>query len=88
MGVGEKAKVTVRMKSGTKVKGFIAQAGANDFTVRNRQTGDVTTILYSDVLKVDDNRGFSKSKNIALGIALGVAAFVAVGAVIFAASEH
>jgi hypothetical protein len=88
IGIGEKAKVTVRMKSGTKIKGFIAQAGANDFTVRNKQTGDVTSILYSDVLKVEDNRGLSRSKNLALGIGLGVAAFIAVGALIFASTEH
>jgi len=85
IGVGDKAKVTVRMKDGTKVKGFITQAGANDFTVRSRQTGDPTTILYRDVLKLEDNRGHSTARNIAIGVAIGVGAFLAVIGILVAA---
>jgi hypothetical protein len=74
LGVGDKTRVTVRMKDGTKLKGSITQAGANDFTVRDRKTGNATTILYSDVARLDDNRGGSALRNtlIAVGVGVGI----------------
>jgi hypothetical protein len=74
LGVGDKTRVTVKMKGGTKLKGSITQAGANDFTVRDRKTGNATTILYSDVAKLDDNRGGSALRNtlIAVGVGVGI----------------
>lgn len=82
VGVGEKARVTVKMKDGRKIKGFVTEASATDFTVRDRQTGDPTTVAYRDVAKVEDNRSDSTSKNILLGVALGIGAFIAVIAVV------
>ena len=84
LGLGDKARATVRMKDGTKIKGFVTQAGANDFTLRDRKTGEPTLILYRDVLKVEDNRGHSTLKNILIGAGIGAGAFVAVMAIIFA----
>src|SRR4051812_35165107 len=55
MGLGAKARVTVRTRDGKKIKGFISQAGANNFTVRDRNSGEPTTFAYADVLKVEDN---------------------------------
>ena len=84
IGIGDKARATVRMKDGRKIKGFITQAGANDFTVRDRKTGDPTLILYSDVLKVEDNRGHSTLRNVLIGVGVGAGAFLAVIVIIFA----
>ena len=84
LGVGERARVTVRMKDGRKIKGFISQAGADDFTVRDRKTGDPTTVSYGDVIKVEDNRGHSTARNLGIGIGIGAGAFLAVLAIIFA----
>lgn len=87
LGLGDKARVTVRMKDGTKIKGFITQAGTNDFTVRNRKTGEPTLILYRDVLKVEDNNGHSTLRNILIGAGIGAAAFAAVLVIIFSSLE-
>lgn len=87
IGTGDKARVTVKRKDGTKIKGNITQAGADDFTVRDKKTNDTTTISYRDVAKVEDNRGQSDSKNIFTAIALGVGAFVAVIAVVVLAMK-
>ena len=87
LGVGDKARVTVRMKDGTKIKGFITQAGANDFTVRDRKTGDPTTILYRDVAKLEDNRGHSTLRNVLIGVGIGAGAFFAVIVIIFASLD-
>lgn len=87
LGLGDKARATVRLKDGRKIKGFISQAGASDFTVRDRKTGDPTLILYSDVLKVEDNNGHSTLRNIMIGVGIGAAALAAVLTIIFMTLE-
>jgi hypothetical protein len=78
LGVGEKAKATVKLKDGAKTKGYIAQAEDDDFVIRDRKTNAPTTIRYADVAKVEANRGHSTARNIAIGIGIGVGAFVAI----------
>jgi hypothetical protein len=84
IGTGAKARVTVRKKDGAKVKGFISDAGADDFTVRDRDTGQPTTILYADVAKVDDNRGHSTVKNVLIGVGIGAGALLGILLIVFA----
>ena len=78
LGIGSKAKATIRLKNGTKVKGYVAQAGEADFVMRDRKTDAPTTIRYADVLKVEDNKGHSTARNIAIGVAVGVGAVLAI----------
>jgi hypothetical protein len=76
LGVGEKAKATVYLKNGTKTKGYIAQAGDDEFVLRDRKTDVPTTIRYVDVAKVESNRGHSTARNLGLGIAIGAGALL------------
>jgi preprotein translocase subunit SecF len=76
LGVGADAKATIRLKDGSKVKGYVAQAGEDDFVIRDRKTGAPTTIRYADVAKVEENRGHSTARNIAIGIGIGVGALL------------
>jgi hypothetical protein len=76
LGVGEKAKATVFMKEGSKTKGYIAQAGNDDFVIRDRKTDAPTTIRYSDVAKVERNRGHSTARNLGIGIGIGAGALI------------
>ena len=78
LGIGEKAKATVILKDGTKKKGYIGQAGTEDFVLRDRKTDSPTTILYSDVSKVESNRGHSTARNLGIGIGIGAGAFLAI----------
>jgi len=78
IGIGEKAKATVILKDGTKNKGYIGQAGSDDFVLRDRKTDVPTTIRYSDVSKVESNRGHSTARNLGIGIAIGAGAFLAI----------
>jgi len=78
IGVGEKAKATVIMKDGTKQKGYIGQAGSEDFILRDRKTDSPTTIRYSDVTKVESNKGHSTARNLGIGIGIGAGAFLAI----------
>lgn len=84
IGVGEKAKATVIFKNGTKQKGYIGQAGSDDFVLRDRKTDAPTTIRYSDVSKVESNRGHSTARNIAIGVGIGVGALLAILGIAFA----
>jgi hypothetical protein len=78
LGVGEKAKATAFLKDGTKIKGYIGQAGSDDFIIRDRKTDAPTTIRYADVSKIDSNRGHSTARNIAIGVGIGAGALLAI----------
>ena len=78
LGVGAKAKAKVTLKDGTKSKGYIAQAGDDDFVLRDRKTDAATTIRYVDVSKVESNKGHSTARNLGLGIGIGAGAFLAI----------
>jgi hypothetical protein len=76
LGLGAKAKATIRLKDGSKTKGYIAQAGEDSFVIRDRKSDAPTTIRYSDVAKVEENRGHSTARNIAIGVGIGVGALL------------
>ena len=84
IGVGEKAKATITKKDGTRTKGYIARADEDDFVIRDRKTDAPTTIRYSDVAKVERNRGHSTAKHVGLGVAVGVGAVITTLLIIFA----
>jgi hypothetical protein len=83
LGVGEKARGTVTLKDGTKVKGYVYRAGDDDFVIRDRNTNAATTIRYADVAKVKPDRGHSTAKHLGLGIGIGVGAFLAILLIVF-----
>ena len=87
LGVGAKAKATVILKDGTKTKGYIAQAGNDDFVLRDRKTDAPTTIRYTDVAKVESNRGHSTARNVAIGVTVGVGAVLAVLGILIASLD-
>jgi hypothetical protein len=76
LGVGANAKATIRLKDGSKKKGYIAQAGEDDFVIRDRKTDAPTTIRYAEVVKVEENQGHSTARNIAIGVGIGVGALL------------
>ena len=76
-GVGEKAKVEVRLRDETKVKGYISEASADSFTVMDSKTGAARTFAYSEVSEVK-NRGGGLSPTTKALIWGGVAAGAAI----------
>ena len=82
LGVGEKARATVRLKDGTKIKGYISEARDSDFVIRDRQTNEPRTVSYQDVVKVEKSGGHSTARNIAIGVGIGVGAVLVVLAAI------
>jgi hypothetical protein len=80
LGTGTKAKATVKLNTGDKLKGYISSAGENDFAITDKKTGQTKTISYSDVTEVKKSGGLSTAAKIGigLGIGVGVLAIVAV----------
>lgn len=69
----------------TKLTGKVSEVSDTSFTVTDQKTGNLTKLAYEDVRQVNQ-QGMSKGSKIAIGIAVGAAAFLAVGvAVCFAA---
>jgi hypothetical protein len=49
---GEKARIRVKMMDGKTLRGFIEEAGADSFVLRESATWAPTTIAYSDALEL------------------------------------
>jgi hypothetical protein len=77
-GTGEKARVTIKLRDGSELKGRITQASDTLFTLADEKSGSETDIAYSDVAKVKGRGGLSK------GAKFGIIAAVVGGAVIVA----
>jgi hypothetical protein len=73
-GTGENKRVKVKMRNGTKLKGYISQAGEDSFELTDSKNKQSRSILYSDVASVKRN-GISKT---AIGVIAGLGAAAAV----------
>jgi hypothetical protein len=74
IGLGDEARLTVRLKNGSKVKGYITIVGQNEFVVYSTKDAIPVRIAFSDVEKIEDNRpGFAKSlaRSVAIGAGVG-----------------
>ena len=88
LGVGSKARATIKLNDGTKVKGYVYSAGDAEFVVRDRKTDGPTTIRYENVRSVDDNRGHSTARNILIIVGAGAAITIAAVFGAIAANER
>ena len=52
IGTGEKARVEVKLRDNTKLKGYVSAADEDSFTVTDRKTGATTNVAYADALQV------------------------------------
>ena len=77
LGVGSKARATITLNNGAKVKGYVYSAGDEDFVMRDRKTDAATTIRYADVKNVDDNRGHRNAMLAVIFVAIGAAVTIA-----------
>jgi hypothetical protein len=76
LGVGEKARAQIKLRSGQKMKGYVSSAGANEFSFTERDSGKTTTVAYADVLEVKRPGGLSKGTKIAIAAGIGGAIVV------------
>ena len=71
-GTGPKAKVTVKLKDNTRLKGFITQSGNDFFTLSDSNSGQQRTLAYADVAEVKKPGGLSWPAKIGIGVGIGV----------------
>jgi hypothetical protein len=83
-GIGEKAKVTVWLRDGRKVNGYVAERREAEFVLRDRKTDAPTIVPFGDVTKADINRGHSTARNTAIGVAIGAGAVLTTLAILIA----
>lgn len=73
IGTGKDARVTVKLKSGTVLKGYIAELGKEDFSIVSK--AETRKVLCSEVAKV-------KKRKLNIGIKIAIAAGVVIGALV------
>jgi hypothetical protein len=68
LSVGQKARVEVRLRDTTKVKGYIEDVREDSFTLVDSKTGSQQNLAYADVVKVKKaGSGFSTRSWLILG---------------------
>ena len=77
LGTGTDARVEVKLRDKTKLKGYISQIKENSFVVVEDSTNTSTEISYSQAKQVKGNN-LSTGAKIAIGIGIGVAIFFVV----------
>jgi len=78
LGSGTDAKVQVKLKDGTKLKGYVSQINENSFVVMNEKTGIPTEVPYPNAKQVKGNN-LSTGVIIAIGIGIAVAIILLIG---------
>lgn len=81
LGVGERARVEVRLRDNTKLKGYVSEAGRDSFSVTDPKTGASQAVAYADVMKVKKPGGGLSTRTWAIIGGAAVAAVV-VGVVV------
>jgi len=84
-GTGVKARARVKLADGTKLKGYISEFAADDFTLvrTDEQTGTPVRVNYRDV---DEFKAQGKGMSTTSKVLIGAGVTVAVGVVILALS--
>lgn len=73
LGVGTDARIKVKLKDGTKLKGYVSEIKENSFTIIETKNGNAASVLYSQAKQV---KGNNLSSEVIIGI--GVVAFLVI----------
>ena len=85
-GTGEKARVSVKLNDGTKLKGYVSESAAEHFTLlrTDEQIGAALKINYRDVAEIKNHgKGMSTTSKVLIGTGVGVGVTVGVLALVF-----
>lgn len=75
LGTGEAARVKLKLKDKTKLEGYVAEAGAESFTVVEAKTGAATVVAYPQVAQAKGNN-LSTGQKIAIGVGVALALII------------
>jgi hypothetical protein len=69
LGTGAEARIEVKLKDKTKLKGYVSEVREDSFVVIDEKTGATSTVDYSQVKQVKGNN-LSTAAEIAIGVAV------------------
>jgi hypothetical protein len=75
LGTGSDAKIEIKLRDKTKLKGYISEINDDSFAITDSKTGAVTKVEYSQVKQVKGNN-LSTGVKIAIGIGIGIGALI------------
>ncbi len=84
LGVGPDARIEVKLRDKTKLKGYVSQISDESFVVADAKTGATTEVPYPNVASVT-GKNLSTGAKIAIGVAIGVGVLVLVGLIAYLA---
>ena len=67
LGTGADARIEVKLRDKTKLKGYVSEAGENSFVIVDEKTGASSTVTYPQVKQVK-GKNLSTAAEIALGV--------------------
>lgn len=73
LGVGEDARIAVKLKDKTKLSGYLSQVNGDSFVVNDLKTGAPTTVAYTRVTKV---QGHNLSTGAKIAISVGIVVLI------------
>ena len=75
LGTGKDARVEVKLRDKTKLKGYVSQISENSFTVVDEKTGNASEIAYPNAKQVKGNN-LSTGVKIVIGVGIVIAIVV------------
>jgi hypothetical protein len=67
LGTGAEARIEVKLRDKTKLKGYVSEAGEDSFVIADEKTGATSTVTYAQVKQVKGNN-LSTAAEIAIGV--------------------
>lgn len=67
LGTGAEARIEVKLRDKTKLKGYVSEAGEDSFVIVDERTGATSTVTYPQVKQVQGNN-LSRGAKIAIGV--------------------
>lgn len=77
IGTGKDARVEVKLRDNTKLKGYVSEAAVDTFTVIDSRTGAASVVAYADVAQVSkQGNGLSTLTKVIIGAAIATGVIV------------
>lgn len=86
LGSGRDARVEIKLRNKTRLKGYVSEIGENEFVVTDVKTGASNKVAYGDVKQIKGNN-LSTGAKIAIGVSVAVGLILLISWLIIASSD-
>ena len=81
LGAGEAARIELKLKDKTRLKGYVSSIGGDSFTVVEAKTGAATVVPYPQVAQARGNN-LSTGQKVMIGVGIGLAVLLVIAIVV------